>query len=200
MYICGRIICLVRTHGAGVIGDVWRKIRGYISVGKLNFHQTLSLEGTNVKLRFFPARGNIQNQVLFESFWKNVRRRWLHLVRGKGINSFKWITALCQEHCGNTSDYWEDGISAFLYPSLSLPLNGVLDRSQWMLFPVVGDRWLGRIGSVIEIMHFYCSSSLRYTVSPSSPTPREHLCNRISRASSLSPSFLSSPSDFFSLG
>lgn len=26
-----------------------------------------------------------------------------------------------------------------------------------MLFPVVGGRWLGRIGSVIEIMHFYCS-------------------------------------------
>lgn len=29
-----------------------------------------------------------------------------------------------------------------------------------MLFPVVGGRWLGRIGSVIEIMHFYCSSKV----------------------------------------
>lgn len=66
----------------------------------------------------------------------------------KGINSLKWITALCQEHCRNTSDYWEDGISAFLYR---------LAGCQRMLFPVVGGRWLGRIGSVIEIMHFYRS-------------------------------------------
>jgi len=66
----------------------------------------------------------------------------------RGINSLKWITALCQEHCRNTSDYWEDGISAFLYR---------LAGCQRMLFPVVGDRWLGRIGSVIEIMHFYRS-------------------------------------------
>lgn len=66
----------------------------------------------------------------------------------RGINSLKWITALCQEHCRNTSDYWEDGISAFLYR---------LAGCQRMLFPVVGGRWLGRIGSVIEIMHFYRS-------------------------------------------
>lgn len=62
----------------------------------------------------------------------------------------KWITALCQEHCWNTSDYWGDGISAFLYR---------LGKCQGMLFPVVGGRWLGRIGSVIEIMHFYCFTS-----------------------------------------
>jgi len=70
--------------------------------------------------------------------------------RRRGINSLKWITALCQEHCRNTSDYWEDGISAFLYR---------LADCQRMLFPVVGGRWLGRIGSVIEIMHFYRSAS-----------------------------------------
>lgn len=67
-----------------------------------------------------------------------------------GINSLKWITSLYQEHCRNTSDYWGDGISAFLYH---------LAKCQGMLFPVVGDRWLGRIGSVIEIMHFYCFTS-----------------------------------------
>lgn len=58
---------------------------------------------------------------------------------------------MCQKHCRNTSDYWEDGISAFLYR---------LAGCQGMLFPVVGGRWLGRIGSVIEIMHFYCSSKV----------------------------------------
>lgn len=83
----------------------------------------------------------------------------------KEINSFEWITALCDRRCTNTSDYWRNWISAFLHR---------LDRCQRMLFPVDGGCWPGKIDSVIEIM----SAVQRYLhpslVDSSTPSPQTY--------------------------